>query len=69
MTAAEVLRGVTVNAAQALGLAHDRGTLRSGMRADLAIWQVRRPEQLCVDIGVHRPLEILVAGKSQGTLC
>ena len=36
MTAAEVLRGVTVNAARALGLGEDRGMLRAGMRADLA---------------------------------
>lgn len=62
MTASEVLRGVTVNAAQALGLSHDRGALRVGMRADLAIWQLRHPEQLCAEIGVHRPIETLVAG-------
>jgi imidazolonepropionase len=62
MTANEVLRGVTVNAAKALGLSHDRGALRVGMRADLAVWQLRHPEQLCAEVGVHRPLETLVAG-------
>jgi imidazolonepropionase len=49
MTAAEVLRGVTVNAARALGLGEDRGMLRAGMRADLAIWKLRHPEQLCAE--------------------
>lgn len=60
LTAAEVLRGVTVNAARALGLT-DRGVLRVGARADLAIWQIRHPEQLCAELGVHRPQEIVLA--------
>jgi imidazolonepropionase len=60
MTAAEVLRGVTVNAARALGLSEDRGMLRAGMRADLAIWKLRHPEQLCAEVGTHRPVEIAV---------
>ena len=59
MTAAEVLRGVTVNAARALGLGEDRGMLRAGMRADLAIWKLRHPEQLCAEVGTHRPVEIV----------
>jgi imidazolonepropionase len=64
MTAAEVLRGVTVNAARALGLGEDRGTLRAGMRADLAIWKLRHPEQLCAEVGTHRPVEICRSGFS-----
>jgi imidazolonepropionase len=60
MTAAEVLRGVTVNAARALGLGEDRGMLRAGLRADLAIWKLRHPEQLCAEVGPHRPVEIAV---------
>jgi imidazolonepropionase len=59
MTAAEVLRGVTVNAARALGLGEDRGMLRAGMRADLAIWKLRHPEQLCAEVGTHRPIEVV----------
>ena len=35
----------------------DRGTLRAGMRADLAIWRLRHPEQLCAEVGAHRPVE------------
>jgi imidazolonepropionase len=64
LTTDEVLRGVTCNAARALGLAHDRGSLQPGMRADLAIWRLRHPEQLCGDIGMHRPEEVIVAGKT-----
>jgi imidazolonepropionase len=59
LTAAEALRGVTVNAARALGLS-DRGVLRVGARADLAIWRLRHPEQLCAELGVHRPQEIVL---------
>ena len=64
MTAAEVLRGVTVNAARALGLGEDRGMLRAGMRADLAVWRLRHPEQLCAEVGAHRPLEVVCQAKA-----
>jgi imidazolonepropionase len=67
MTAAEVLRGVTINAARAVGLSADRGALRAGMRADLAIWRLRHPEQLCAEVGVHRPVEVVVGGRSLQT--
>jgi len=60
LTPTEVLLGVTRNAARAVGLAHDRGILRAGMRADLAVWRVRHPEQLCAELGVHQPVEVIV---------
>lgn len=50
MTATEVLRGATVNAARALGLT-DRGTLAAGKRADFVIWEVAHPAELCYWIG------------------
>jgi imidazolonepropionase len=50
LTPEEALRGVTVNAARALGLA-DRGTLAVGQRADLAVWHARQPAELCYWIG------------------
>ena len=46
LTPEEALRGATVNAAQALGLP-DRGVLRAGLRADLALWRIRHPAELC----------------------
>jgi imidazolonepropionase len=63
LTAAEALRGVTVNAARALGLSNDRGTLQVGARADLAVWRLRHPEQLCAEVGMHRPVEIVLGGQ------
>jgi imidazolonepropionase len=45
LTPEEALRGATVNAAKALGLA-DRGRLVEGMRADIAVWGVTEPAEL-----------------------
>ncbi len=45
LTPEEALRGATLNAAKALGL-EDRGVLRVGMRADLALWRIREPAEL-----------------------
>jgi len=63
LTPEEALRGVTVNAARALGL-HDRGTLAPGQRADLAIWNVREPAALCYWIGGALARAVLVGGES-----
>ncbi len=52
MTPEEALRGVTVNAARALGL-KDCGTISVGQRADLAIWNVEHPAELAYRIGFN----------------
>ena len=52
LTPEECLRGVTVNAAKALGLDEHRGQIRQGMQADLAIWNVSHPAELSYRIGV-----------------
>ena len=50
LTPEEALRGATVNATKALGLA-DRGVLRAGLHADFALWRVQRPAELCYWLG------------------
>ena len=50
MTPLEVLAGVTVQAARALGLA-DCGRIRPGLRADIAIWEAGHPAELSYCIG------------------
>lgn len=61
----ESLRGVTTNAARALGL-QDRGVLRIGACADLALWRVAQLEQLVTQIAMHRPQDVIVGGQSVG---
>jgi imidazolonepropionase len=62
LTPEEALRGVTVNAARALGL-RDRGTLVAGQRADLVVWSVRRPAELCYWIGGGLARSVYAAGE------
>ncbi len=52
MTPEEALKGVTLNAARALGL-RDCGQIAPGMRADLAIWNVTHPAELSYRIGFN----------------
>ncbi|WP_287597816.1 imidazolonepropionase [Thermomonas sp.] len=62
LTPEEALRGATVNAARALGLA-DRGILRKGLRADLVAWEVAHPAELCYWLGGQLATRIYVAGQ------
>lgn len=59
LTPEEALAGATRNAARALGLAEDRGTLSVGKRADFALWRIERPAELCYALGAN-PLEGVV---------
>jgi imidazolonepropionase len=61
LTVEECLAGVTRNAARALGLADVAGTLESGKRCDLAIWDIERPAQLVYRMGFN-PLHARVWG-------
>lgn len=50
LTTTESLRGATLNAAQAMGLQNEIGTLEVGKAADLALWRVNHPRQLVARI-------------------
>ncbi len=67
LTPEEALAGATRNAARALGLA-DRGTLAPGMRADVALWDIAEPAELCYRIGGNPCVGVIRAGAlpSQG---
>jgi len=60
MTPEESLEGVTRHAARALGLS-DCGQIRVGYRADLAIWNVQHPAELCYRMGFN-PLQTRIFG-------
>ncbi|MFQ5348599.1 MAG: imidazolonepropionase [Rhodothalassiaceae bacterium] len=48
----EALSGMTIHAAQALGLAAETGTLEAGKAADLSIWSIVEPVELCYWMGL-----------------
>jgi imidazolonepropionase len=53
MTVAECLAGVTREAARALGVLGETGTLETGKYCDLAIWDIDRPAELVYRIGFN----------------
>lgn len=53
MTVGECLAGVTREAARALGLENETGTLEAGKWADLAIWDVENPAELVYRMGFN----------------
>jgi imidazolonepropionase len=62
LTPEEALRGVTVNAARALGFS-DRGTLAVGQRADLVVWKAKQPAELCYWIGGDLVQQVWLCGE------
>ncbi|MGE0718174.1 MAG: imidazolonepropionase [Alphaproteobacteria bacterium] len=63
MTAEEALAGVTRNAAKALGIAGERGTLEVGKAADFVLWRIERPGELAYRIGWNPCRQVVVAGE------
>jgi imidazolonepropionase len=64
LTAEEALAGVTRVAASALGTLSDRGTLEVGKRADLALWRIERPSQLCYGLGANPCVAVAHGGRT-----
>jgi imidazolonepropionase len=64
LTPEECLAGATREAALALGLGDDRGTLEVGKRADIAIWNIEHPRDLSYWLGVRPLSNLLIAGRS-----
>ncbi|SOC19849.1 imidazolonepropionase [Stappia indica] len=61
LTPEECLAGATREAARALGLAGEIGTIETGKRADLAVWNVAEPAELTYRIGFN-PLHERIFG-------
>lgn len=64
----EALQGATVNAARALGLAGDRGTLEVGKRADFALWEIDRPAELCYGLGANPCVGVVYGGRERAAV-
>ena len=58
LTPAEALAGVTCFGAKALGLGNEVGQLKVGYQADIALWDITQPAELCYQFGVN-PLAML----------
>ena len=61
LTPEEALRGVTVHAARALGLA-DRGALAAGQRADFAVWDAAHANELAYWFGRNPCARVIFGG-------
>ena len=61
LTPLECLAGTTREAARALGLLADRGTLEVGKRADIAVWDIDHPRDLTYWMGTPQLAELLLA--------
>lgn len=63
MTPAEVVVGGTLNAAYALGLAGDRGSIDVGKRGDLTLLSVSHPGELCLAVGQEAVRDVIIGGE------
>jgi len=68
LTPEEALSGATRNAARALGIQNDVGTIATGMRADLAFWRIERPAELAYGLGANPCVGVMYGGRLRGEL-
>jgi imidazolonepropionase len=63
LTPAEVIVAGTLNAAYALGLAGDRGSLDVGKRGDLTVLSTSHPGELCLAVGQQVVSDVIIGGE------
>jgi len=63
LTPEEALSGATRHAARALGAQAEIGTLEVGKRADLALWRIERPAELCYGLGANPCVGVVHRGQ------
>ncbi len=62
LTPEEALAGMTREGARALGLQDEAGTIAAGKAADMCVWHIDRPAELCYWIGLGGPERRIFAG-------
>ena len=62
LTPEEALRGTTRNGALALGLTN-KGMLKGGFDADLALWDIQHPAELTYAVNMNRPSQVWQGGQ------
>jgi imidazolonepropionase len=63
LTPAEALAGVTCYGAKALGLSATKGQLAVGFDADIALWNISQPAELCYQFGVNPLVSLMQNGQ------
>lgn len=62
LTPEEAVAGMTINAARALGLAHEVGSIAAGKAADLCVWRIENLSELGYWIGLPGPERRMFGG-------
>ncbi|MGB0893921.1 MAG: imidazolonepropionase [Parashewanella sp.] len=63
LTPEESLKGVTFNAAKALGIEQNVGSLELGKQADFCLWDIQTPAELAYKYGVNPCLQVVKNGQ------
>ncbi|OGR21363.1 MAG: imidazolonepropionase [Desulfobacula sp. RIFOXYA12_FULL_46_16] len=63
LTCEEALLGATLNGAKALGLDRAKGSLEPGKDADLVVWDIDEPSDLCCFTGLDPVGRVMIKGR------